>query len=50
VTAEAVYGIQTPLTHVFASPYPDIGQALYAAVVATGLPGAFPIVLTEPLT
>jgi putative flippase GtrA len=47
VTVVAVYGIQTPLTHVFASLYPDIGQAFYAALVATGLPEAFPTVLTE---
>lgn len=48
-TVVAVYGIQTPLTHVFASPYPDIGEALYAAFVKTGLPQAFPTVLTEAL-
>lgn len=49
VTVVAVYASKTPLTHVFASPYPDIGQAFYAALVATGLPDAFPTVLTEAL-
>ncbi len=47
-TAIGVYAIQTPLTHVFASYYPDPGRALYGALASTGLTDVFRTVLTEP--
>jgi putative flippase GtrA len=48
-TAVGVYGIQTSLTHVFASYYPQVGKALYDALALTGPTDAFKSVLTEAL-
>jgi hypothetical protein len=44
-----VYAIQTPLTQLFVNSYPGVGKSLYVVLRDTGLPGAFPTVVTEPL-
>jgi putative flippase GtrA len=48
-TAVGVYGIQTPLTQVFASVYQAPGRALYSVLRDLGLAQAAPSVLTEAL-
>ena len=48
-TLVAVYGIQTPLTHLFAAVYPHLGEQVFGVVEATGLPSVFPSVATEAL-
>lgn len=47
VTVIGVYGIQTSLTHVFASVYPGLGEALYAALETISVTRLFPAILTE---
>lgn len=47
VTLVGVYGIQTSLTHVFASQYPGPGEALHGLVEGLGL--VVPGVTTEAL-
>lgn len=49
VTVIGVYGIQTPLTHLFASVYPGLGKTLYGALDAIRVTRVFPSVLTEAL-
>jgi putative flippase GtrA len=47
VTVVGVYGIQTSLTHVFASVYPGLGEAFFAALETIGVTRLFPGILTE---
>jgi putative flippase GtrA len=49
VTGVAVYGIQAPLTQLFARVYQGPGRVLYAVLRDLGLAQAAPSVLTEPL-
>jgi putative flippase GtrA len=47
-TVIGVYAIQTPLTQVFSSVYPEIGELAYDVVDAIGIADALPEVVTEP--
>ena len=49
-TVVGVYGIQTPLTQLFANTFTAPGRALFDIVKDLGLHDAFPSVLTEPFT
>lgn len=46
-TVVGVYGIQTPLTHVFSSIVPEPGMAVYDVLARTGLTDTLGSVLTE---
>jgi putative flippase GtrA len=48
-TAIGVYGVQTPLTQLFASVFQAPGRALYAVLRDVGLAQAFPSLLTQAL-
>jgi putative flippase GtrA len=48
-TAVGVYGVQTPLTQLFASVFQAPGRALYAVLRDVGLAHAFPSILTHAL-
>jgi putative flippase GtrA len=48
-TAVGVYGVQTPLTQLFAGVYQAPGRAFYAVLRDLGLAQAFPSVVTEAL-
>jgi putative flippase GtrA len=48
-TAVGVYGIQTPLTQLFASVFQAPGRALYDVLRDVGLADAFPSLLTQAL-
>jgi putative flippase GtrA len=49
VTAIGVYGVQTPLTQLFASVFQAPGRALYAVLRDVGLAQALPSLLTQAL-
>jgi putative flippase GtrA len=47
VAVVGVYAIQTPLTHLFSSVFPEVGMRTFDLVNALGIPNAFPNIVTE---
>jgi putative flippase GtrA len=43
-----VYAIQTPLTHIFSSVFPEVGALAFEGADAIGLADALPDIVTEP--
>jgi putative flippase GtrA len=42
-----VYAIQTPLTHLFSSVFPELGMRMFDLVSALGISDVFPNIVTE---